>query len=698
MNEKIKKAFRAMTSAALAGAFVVSSVIGGGANSFVSSSVVFAEEEIDKDNPNMVQPNSCYTAPLIRKVDDSNSTNLNSSPLHFYGQSILRVDDSGTQYLTIGVEKWSLYEAFIPRKQSYLVDDERYLPSSLFNEENTYSFTNFSYDNYEGIIDEDTEYYDINLDSEKYGDFSVDINENLDVAYVTFKIDDYTKPFSFTAWLSKSYYGNNTLFYTANDYNWANVSFSLDYSNLYCVDSIINDDENVKVYPYINLYTKRMGGNAKLITDRFNCNFTGDATAKNVFDESIAERSSDGKYVAKFHVNTSVAARKAYSDFKILKSTSYDNINADSPLDNYDCLLTGTFEPLEIDDNGYISVTYDNINEALMGKYIFFDSGKTTDMNSYYCMPCIVQTENEKFSITDEIYNSGIYVETNTATLPKSTKLRVVKNDSDVKRKANNGDLVPASIQWNSTLYKSANWYTLYLEDESGNIIEDVPIDLFVPLYTDKTYIEVLKDSQIDCVSSHLAGDNRIENGFMCRANKPINGLTVAILEMGNFSNVNKISENGIYTANAYFLHNGYTDLLSMSDAGLIKKVYITVENGEKKMYFKAKDVLANAYIGDIHCNNIDVSGEIYEDSVSYTDFEVENDEVTSNSGYNAYTEYANIKGGILTLMDKSYLDNKNVYSIAVASPIMSTLSGTPEPYETIKKDSLVVWLVFTNL
>ena len=44
MNEKIKKTFRAMTSAALAGAFVVSSVIGGGADSFVSSSVVFAEE------------------------------------------------------------------------------------------------------------------------------------------------------------------------------------------------------------------------------------------------------------------------------------------------------------------------------------------------------------------------------------------------------------------------------------------------------------------------------------------------------------------------------------------------------------------------------------------------------------------------------------------------------------------------------
>ena len=44
MNEKIKKTFRAITSAALSGAFVVSSVIGGGADSFVSSSVAFAEE------------------------------------------------------------------------------------------------------------------------------------------------------------------------------------------------------------------------------------------------------------------------------------------------------------------------------------------------------------------------------------------------------------------------------------------------------------------------------------------------------------------------------------------------------------------------------------------------------------------------------------------------------------------------------
>ena len=102
--------------------------------------------------------------------------------------------------------------------------------------------------------------------------------------------------------------------------------------------------------------------------------------------------------------------------------------------------------------------------------------------------------------------------------------------------------------------------------------------------------------------------------------------------------------------------------------------------------------------MGDVFCNNVDILGTVYEDSISYTNFEMVDGEIVSNVGYNPYTEFGNVKGGILTLMDECYISEGNYYSVAVIAPVMQTLTGTAIPYEKIKKDDTVAWLEFMNL
>ena len=202
MNEKIKKTFRAITSAVLAGAFVVSSVIGGGADSFVSSSVVFAEDD-DVEISTLAE--GTYSAKLIKKMAPTNNNDKTNYSQHFYGEAILKVDEDGNQKITIGVENWSLYDAFIPRKQEYAKESTLYFPSKILNEDN-YSLLTKSewYANTfpQRISDSVNDWFDYG--DTKFGNIDVDVNESLDVAYVTFDIEDYQKNIVVYTWTNVS--------------------------------------------------------------------------------------------------------------------------------------------------------------------------------------------------------------------------------------------------------------------------------------------------------------------------------------------------------------------------------------------------------------------------------------------------------------------------------------------------------------
>lgn len=701
-----------MLTAVLVASFVFSSAIDGGVGSFVNAPVAFAAGESD------ALKQGTYTVPLIRQWSDSDTSPQTTSPLHFCSQGILNVDGNGNQTLTIGVENWSLYEAFIPRTQGYMNEEWRFLPSSLFDEENSNNFTGFSYENYVNVIDTNVNSYKVSTSETKFGDIVIDYEtqKDIDVAYITFDLDDYKSSFSFSAWLNTPFYGYNpssldqgvtsSNSYKMNDYQWANCSFYLDTFNLVNVDSIYDDSDNNELsYSIIIASSRTTGNKKKRMGTRCYIDYAKTESATSVFDSSVITKQDDGTYIAKYHINSDGYNGQSYSSFKVLKSVTHPiDKNPTTSYDDWDLLLTGEFESLELDSDGYISVSYNSLTEAFIGKYIFFDYGSTTDSYVYYCTPCFTTAPVEELIIKDTKYNTGIFVLTDTSKYPKNTELKIEKN-LDVEFTYGD-ELTSTSKHWTSEIFTNSEWYTIHLVDEDENELNNGDVKICIPL--NGRYCEVLEKNILGfdtLVSSEntTQKQNETKNGIwyfdtrLCAA-EAVNGITICFMDLLEMSDVHGIHENGIYETDLYFIKRDSEGILSMADSALVKKGYIEVCDDTKKLYFTSGAAVQGAYMGDIFCNNINVDGEVYEDSISYTDFEVVNGEVVSNVGYNAYTEFANVKGGILTLKDECYNAEDNYYSIAVIAPVMQTLTGVATPYEKIKKDDTVAWLKFANL
>mgnify|MGYP002854621325 CR=1 FL=1 len=699
-----------LISSILAASVVLSPAFGGGIGNFSNPSAVFAEDEVS------LEP-GIYAAPLFISEKENDHTPYNYSTLHFGAQAILEVGDNQST-VTIGVENWSLYDAFIPREQGYFNDECQYLPSSLFDSENSNNFTGFVYSENESIIDNNNDKYFISTSDKKYGDMVIDdtTSQNTDVAYITFNIDNYNSGFSFSAWLNTPYYGTNLSqdgTSKLDEYHWASLSFYIDLSNIEEVGSVVNEINTETEYSYeCVISSPRAKVKSKTNSEKWCVHYEGAPNASHVFDSGLLVKQENGKFVGKFHVNadgyTTTGVPTYYSSFQLLNNVNHPIVGQTSnSLNDWDLLMTGSFTDIEPDSDGYIQIEYNNWKEALIGKPFFFDWGSTTDKTIYFVYPCLKVVANEDFVISDETEGSGIYIQTNTAFYPKTTKLKVEKN-AEVYQKVD-GESIPASYYWTSSLYKSATWYTLYLTDENDNLIDDSKnsVNICIPLHVkDEEVIYVLTSSGSTKTTSEKANANYDSGVWIVSSDgcdselkgPAINGLTVAYLNPAEAANIHDISEDGLYSAEAYFLHRNNKGTRSMADKALVKDVFIEIKDGKRKMYFKAGTAAEGAYIGDLFCNNVNESGAVYPESISYTDFECVNGELVPNAEYDAITEFGNVKGGILTLMDECYLEDENAYSVAVIAPIMQCLSGTPVPYDQIVKDDTPVWLKFINL
>ena len=92
----------------------------------------------------------------------------------------------------------------------------------------------------------------------------------------------------------------------------------------------------------------------------------------------------NGTYTAKYHVNNTDSST-VYSEFKVLNKVQH---NENKLCYDWDLLTTGEFTSLEV-ENGYISVDYDSIEEAQLGKIIYFD----TDTTGYLAIILFSQLE-----------------------------------------------------------------------------------------------------------------------------------------------------------------------------------------------------------------------------------------------------------------------------------------------------------------
>ena len=187
-------------------------------------------------------------------------------------------------------------------------------------------------------------------------------------------------------------------------------------------------------------------------------------------------------------------------------------------------------------------------------------------------MPCISLTPTETFSILDD--ESGAYVVTDTSVCSKTTKLKVEKNKEISLQESNTGDTVSASDKWNCGLYKDTNWYTFNLTDENDNILSNRLVDLYVPC-NDNSYVDIWRNGDHLMNSEQLVGSCTIKDGYLVYKNILINDITIAVMGINDKSDICSITDDGIYTAEAFFLHTYRDATPSMADSGLIKKVRI---------------------------------------------------------------------------------------------------------------------------
>ena len=702
MNEKIKKIFRAMTSAALAGAFVVSSVIGGGADSFVSSSVVFAAENSEVTNETELSA-GVYTAPLIQYKSSNITKQLTNNPLHYSSSAVFTVSETGKQSLTFSIDNWSLYDAFIPMKQSYVQNYKSsvaIIPNSIFNEENRGYFGAYDSIASKYVSDAYNDHYKYGESSNKFGDFVVEqYDEVTDRAYITVDIDDYSEKFMFLAILNTPNNSANTSYYSL-------VTFGLNTLDVSDVSDMQDANNSRWTYKTEFLSKVEKYSEQAIYSSMVGVHYTNNANnynAQNVFDYGEVMHNDNGTYTAKYHISDYVS----YNDFKTLSSVNYREELASC---NWVDCATGTFTNLESKD-GYISIEYNSLLDLQLGSLIYFDVEDDGDDNYFYfCSPTWDLADIQTIKLEDA--ETGITVQFDTDSYSANTTFKVEKNKdfSDDPNYINYEKII--DLWWKTPYFSSYDYYTISMVDENGNVISGGDkgklITVSIPLpddYANNCFCCVLDENG----GTRWSEDNRsvkeiyldTESNTLIAKNAPANGYTFGIVKYNEKSDVHGLTNDSnqvkIYQANAYFCHKGMYGTASMADTGLVKQVYIVDDGSNKKLYFKAGIVTSGAYIGEVWCNNVKVDNEVYEDSISYTDFEMVDGVLTDNIVYDAITEYANVKGGILTLMDECYLDDEKVYELALVSPIMQALGGKTE-YSKVDKDATCVWLRFTDL
>ena len=707
----------------------------GGSNNYIATPVfaddaitaVGTEEDVLEDGTYIV-PVVQYSSPVAAVKDSKAMTN--NYPIFLSSNAILEVKD-GSAELTIGVENWSYYDAFVPMKQSgTIVDDLKAFrpkfntkfPSCLIKEENKDSLT--VVDKYlsamqsmsPGVVEESNEWYC--WGDHKFGNTTEKFyDENLDVEYLTFSLEDYSSVFSFLS-CTNMISGVAVDKYT-NYYDFISGKLSMEKAVL--LESDVSFDEE-REYG-LNILKGTCRGDTT--TDSIHwtsVNYTGDEIASNVFD-SVSVSQEGEKYVVKCHVpetyTTSDGEAISYTDFKIPDGIS--ELGTDV-FENWDVLNRYTWDEQTLGEDRCITVEYTNIYELFMGCYVFFETNESVETSDiYYCCLSLSLEVNDyhDVTLTDETTDSGIRIDTNTRYIPESMSLSVSKNQDVIAPDGRDGTTKYYNLNdafYDSSLFSEAYWYTLNVVDETGKIgKETYKGDLCIPLpegfNLDEWFIDVRRNDGTllyDTTNPLFTRYINIEDGYIRWKDYNVAGDTFAFLKFSDFGEVqSKINKDGIYKADMFWHKVGKNsdDLslfgeLSMADAGIrdTRTVYIVVKDGVKKMYFKSGMVLNSAYVGHVMCDDkADNNNSVYEDSISYTSFAMDGDEIANNYGYNGYTEWGCVTGGVLTLVDDSWLDEYNVYGIAVAAPAMSAIFGN-KPYSSVKKDELTVWMSLTGV
>lgn len=671
----------------------------------------FAESS-SEENTETLSPGT-YVTTLLRQTSCDDNTIYQSATEHFSASALLTVDDN-SQYVTIGVEHWSLYDAFIPALQEYNSTGFSLLPKEVFNS-NNHSLTNLQtyLDNNPDIAsDNANSWYSLGEENNKYGKFSVEWIESTDFAYVTFEIADYTQFFAVQGWFNAPIDGesNNTTEAKGEKYNDL-LCFSLDKDFVTPVDINENADIVTNSWHHIvrntSLRYDQEKGKINFFTKNMTLETFGSSVYKELVDEAKILKNDNGSFSVQYHL-TDV---KKYTDFKIIDSINANYTNS-TTWQNWDYWRIASFKDLPVEEGNFITVQYNSLKEAIFGKNIYCKTPK--QKNRIVLMSLCLSPTGDFVKWYDG--SSGIYIEADRFSY--SPNYELVINMDQITDDYYTGISQTIVDKYNGINYKTPIWYTIAIKNADGEYenIND-RVNIYVPLpddFSESAYhIELIRDGAVygesekffaSRLADYLNGYIRIKSSFGA-------AQSISIMKNNPSDNIYDIVEDGIYSVDTFLVQDNKPGLLSMADAAFkrsdngieTRQAFIVVKDGIKKMYFKlgtvARDNIDAAYVGDVFCNNIEVDNELYWDSIDYTDFAVdENGNLLKNAKYDAITEWGCIKGGILTLMNECYIPEYNVYELAIASPIMSEIGEKTYEEMQLDPDSLQVWLKFFNL
>lgn len=705
MNEKIKKTFRAMTSAVLAGAFVVSSVIGGGADSFVGSSVVFAEES----NENTLGDGT-YIVP-VQTINWNTGNVLNTSKSVPYAPRCILNVDGNENTITMKIKADVVAAWYLDSNLNAQFPKIRNLWKS-FGTDIRDSFDKLATDN-KGSYGASKYTFD-EANNGNYNPINIEKNNSDDTwCYVTFSVSDYSEKICTVFWMENLALG---------DSNDVMQNMKLDIDNAFLVSELNEKIANGKAGVTFE--------EARSITNKSGHSLAESQELKSIFSGIASVEKTDDVYVTSIDLNTNQLSGSDIVEVNAFTSRSYV---ADSIYNNFIPFNTIYGDKL-LQDGKYLDATF-NEDSLIYGLDITVETeavqiekaeSSTGDYNGYFGTLCLNPYDVVDVTINDT-NQTGVYVTGLSNVLPESSVLKVVK-DRSADEYPDSLNFTRRSItEWSGDMYNDPkHWFYIELTDAEGNDLANYDgITLHIPVENPDNYdvsgfvVFGYREADSLLYSSDEYGYEKygsIKEITDSSGNKTyefqytnslgqlnIQNSTFGYMRQGEYddlhSKVVSGDDDGIYTATGMLQKFG-TRGTSMANAAVDPNVMFTINNGEIKFYFVSDymNVMFNeAYIGELLSYDVSHDGVWFDDSVSYTNFDIdENGNLTSNFGYDPITEAANVKGGIITLREETYDTVYGCYDLAVVSPAMLALSGTS--YADLQKDQLTVHLRTTDL
>lgn len=473
------------------------------------------------------------------------------------------------------------------------------------------------------------------------------------------------------------------------------------------------------------------------------------------FDVSSVEASltADGRYQATIAVNDEADALTPLKVYTMqTKQVITEGLLANEKYYNYSRRYGTTWsDNLLSEDGSSFTVTFDNDDELIYGKYVCFDTegsiaASTATAKYGYRYGATVQLTLEKPSIvkvvaTDDVLNSGITISAKSNIIPEGTKLQLQEITAADKIYGS------STYEVKYSAYSNLKMYRLGFVDADGNAVKGengvYQIQIDVSAWGDSN----LDDATVTFFTNqdremiNFYGKNslmgiggamdtfEVENGILTLTykmeNPPNDEVSRDVMNGGVLvctapayalspDDIAKLSA-GVYTVDAH-IYKGSGQISMSNEALNHKATLVKQEDGSAAVYldFHSLEMIGarwwiggmwpydkpNSYVYE-DCSTVlgYATKAIAQADGSYTEANsgpIENDDdLIWNAIYNPYTGWPCVSAMKIDLVPETFTYTNTGYFMGIVAPAMASLTGVPA--EQISKTDLFAELHLTN-